>query len=164
MHKLSTTQFAHTQQKSILVVTHCRFLSVLLTLLDAAYGGGQGEQASMSNCTLTVVQYTPPKSSNTGTLALQEEGKVDGYAEQCQEKRRHVPHHPPSSSSSSQQQLPISPPPLLSMFGRPSGCIDQLTTIERAAIVTLHNLGWTGRSIAQEIHCSEHTVSLWLQR
>jgi len=48
------------------------------------------------------------------------------------------------------------------MFGRPSGCIDQLTTVERAAIITLHGIGWTGREIAQELHCSENTVSLWL--
>ena len=50
------------------------------------------------------------------------------------------------------------PSPPLSMFGRPTGCIDQLTTVERAAIVTLHGMGWTGRDIAQELHCSEHTV------
>ena len=31
-----------------------------------------------------------------------------------------------------------------SMFGRPEGCIDQLTEVERAAIVTLHKMGWTG--------------------
>jgi len=58
---------------------------------------------------------------------------------------------------------PSSPPPL-SMFGRPSGCIDQLTIVERAAIVTLHGVGWTGRNIAQELRCSENTVSLWLAR
>lgn len=50
------------------------------------------------------------------------------------------------------------------MFGRPTGCIDQLTTVERAAIVTLHGIGWTGGDIAQELHCSENTVSLWLKR
>jgi transposase len=50
------------------------------------------------------------------------------------------------------------------MFGRPSGCIDQLTEVERAAIVTLHGMGWTGRDIAQAIKCSENTVSLWVQR
>jgi transposase len=50
------------------------------------------------------------------------------------------------------------------MFGRPSGCIDQLTTVERAAIVTLHGLGWTGRDIAEAIKCSEQTVSLWISR
>jgi len=64
--------------------------------------------------------------------------------------------------------LPLSPPPSpsppLSMFGRPSGCIDQLTIVERAAIITLHGIGWTGRHIAQELHCSENTVSLWLKR
>jgi len=50
------------------------------------------------------------------------------------------------------------------MFGRPSGCIDQLTTVERAAIVTLHGIGWTGRDIAQELHCEEHAVTRWVQR
>jgi transposase len=50
------------------------------------------------------------------------------------------------------------------MFGRPDGCIDQLTIVERAAIITLHGIGWTGRDIAKEIHCSENTVSLWLNR
>jgi transposase len=50
------------------------------------------------------------------------------------------------------------------MFGRPASCIDQLTLVERAAIVTLHGVGWTGRNIAQELHCSENTVSLWLAR
>jgi transposase len=39
-----------------------------------------------------------------------------------------------------------------------------LTLVERAAIVTLHGVGWTGRDIAQELHCSENTVSLWLTR
>ena len=50
------------------------------------------------------------------------------------------------------------------MFGRPSGCIDQLTTVERAAIITLHGIGWTGRDIAQELHCDEHAVTRWVQR
>jgi transposase len=50
------------------------------------------------------------------------------------------------------------------MFGRMSGCIDQLTLVERAAVITLHGIGWTGRDIAKEIHCSENTVSLWLNR
>src|SRR5680860_78521 len=58
---------------------------------------------------------------------------------------------------------PSSPPPL-SMFGRPSGCIDQLTFVERAAIVTLHGVGWTGHDIAHVIKCSEDTVSLWVNR
>ncbi len=41
--------------------------------------------------------------------------------------------------------LPPSPPPAPSpppsLFGRPSGCIDQLTEVERAAIITLHKIG-----------------------
>ena len=50
------------------------------------------------------------------------------------------------------------------MFGRPSGCIDQLTEVERSAIVTLHGIGWTGQDIAQTLKCSENTVSLWVAR
>ena len=75
----------------------------------------------------------------------------------CNYKRQH-------SSTPSSSSTPPATPPELSIYGRPSGCIDQLTLIERAAIVTLHNIGWTGRDIAQEIHCSENTVSLWLNR
>jgi transposase len=56
---------------------------------------------------------------------------------------------------------PSSPPPL---FVRLSGCIDQLSEVERAAIVTLHKVGWTGRDIAHVIKCSENTVSLWVNR
>ena len=50
------------------------------------------------------------------------------------------------------------------MFGRPSGCIDQLTLVERAAIVTLHQVGWTGRDIAVELHADEHAVTRWIKR
>ena len=50
------------------------------------------------------------------------------------------------------------------MFGRPSGCIDQLTTVERAAIVTLHKIGWLHKDIAAKIPCSVKTVSLWVRR
>ena len=56
------------------------------------------------------------------------------------------------------------PSPPASLFGRMPGCTDQLTTVERAAIVTLHGVGWPGRDIAREPHCSENTVSLWMAR
>jgi hypothetical protein len=54
----------------------------------------------------------------------------------CHDEQRH-PAHPslpasPTSSSSSSSSVP-SP-----LFDRPQGCIDQLSTVERAAIVTLH--------------------------
>jgi transposase len=73
-------------------------------------------------------------------------------------ERRYGPYPllPPSPAPSP------SPPP--GLFGRPAGCSDQLTLVERAAIVTLHGVGWTGRDIAQELRCSENTVSLWLKR
>src|SRR4029079_17773074 len=72
--------------------------------------------------------------------------------------RRH-----PSSPAAAAPAAADAPSPL-SMFGRPSGCIDQLTTVERAAIVTLHGVGWTGRDIAQELHCDEHAVTRWVRR
>jgi transposase len=50
------------------------------------------------------------------------------------------------------------------MFGRPSGCIDQLTLVERAAIVTLDKVGWLHKEIAQELRCDEHAVTRWVQR
>jgi transposase len=50
------------------------------------------------------------------------------------------------------------------MYGRPSGCIDQLTTMERSAIITLHKVGWIGCDIAKVIKCSENSVSLWINR
>jgi transposase len=52
-------------------------------------------------------------------------------------------------------------PPPLSFFDRPAGCIDQLSEIERSAIITLHEIGWTGIDIAHALKCSENTVSLW---
>lgn len=80
----------------------------------------------------------------------------------CHDEQRH-PAHPslpasPTSSSSSSSSVP-SP-----LFDRPQGCIDQLSTVERAVIVTLHKLGWLVKDIAPKIPCSENTVSLWVQR
>jgi hypothetical protein len=79
----------------------------------------------------------------------------------CRE-HEHVRRHPPPSPV---PPLSIpSPPPALSAFGRPSGCIDQLTLVERAAIVALHGIGWTGRAIAHELHCDEDAVTRWVRR
>jgi transposase len=50
------------------------------------------------------------------------------------------------------------------MFGRPSGCVDQLTEMERSAVITLDKLGWSHKDIAQTIKCSENSVSLWVSR
>lgn len=50
------------------------------------------------------------------------------------------------------------------MFGRPMGCIDQLSEVERAAIVTLDKVGWLHKDIAQVVKCCENTVSLWVNR
>src|SRR5687768_7912900 len=56
----------------------------------------------------------------------------------CHHEQQQLQYHPPLPPSPSPS---LSPPP--SMFGRPEGCIDQLTFVERAAIVTLHQVGWT---------------------
>lgn len=73
-----------------------------------------------------------------------------------------------AAAAAATYELPPSPPPEssppLSLFGRPTGCIDQLTTVERAAIVTLHGVGWTGRDIARELHCDEDAVTRWVHR
>jgi hypothetical protein len=45
------------------------------------------------------------------------------------------------------------------MFARPTGCIDQLTTIERAAIIPLDKLGWLHKDIAHELCCHEQAVT-----
>jgi transposase len=68
----------------------------------------------------------------------------------------------PSAAAAAPTPAAPSPPPPL--FDRPEGCIDQLTLVERAAIVTLHNVGWTGRDIARKLRCSENTVALWWNR
>jgi transposase len=50
------------------------------------------------------------------------------------------------------------------MFGRPTGCIDQLTELQRGTIIMLHRLSKTVGDIAHLVPCSEKTVSLWVQR
>jgi len=80
----------------------------------------------------------------------------------CRRQYEHNDEH--AGSTAAATAPPPSPSPPLSMFGRPSGCIDQLTTVERAAIITLHGIGWTGRDIAQELHCDEHAVTRWVHR
>jgi transposase len=85
------------------------------------------------------------------------------HGKQCRDcySQQH-PRHPPSIPVTDPAPAAApSPPPL---FDRPHGCNDQLTEVERAAIVTLHKVGWIGRDIAQSIKCSENTVSLWINR
>jgi transposase len=110
----------------------------------------------VDNCghVTSVQQYC----SSCGRLFALKEGERHHLCRTCNIERLHaaltpLPPSPPPSSSS---------PP--SIFGRPDQCIDQLSLIERAAIITLHQVGWTGRDIAKELHCSENTVSLWLNR
>jgi transposase len=78
---------------------------------------------------------------------------------QCQELRRRSDHHGGAVPA------PATPsPPPLSLFGRPAGCVDQLTLVERAAIVTMRSLGWAADKIADTVRCSANTVTLWWQR
>jgi transposase len=74
----------------------------------------------------------------------------------------HARRYPSPAAAATPAPAAPSPPP--SLFGRPHGCIDQLTFVERAAIVTLHGVGWTGRDIAQKLHCDEHAVTRWVRR
>ena len=64
----------------------------------------------------------------------------------CHYEQQSLRAHPP---------LPPSPPPHVSppppLFDRPSGCIDQLTLVERAAIITLDKIGHSRSEIAQEM-------------
>jgi transposase len=84
------------------------------------------------------------------------------HGNKCNDCHLQQQRHPSSAAvASSSSSAPPSPPPL---FDRPTGCIDQLTEIERAAIITLHKVKWTGRDIAHVIKCSEQTVSLWVNR
>jgi transposase len=83
--------------------------------------------------------------------------------ERIEQQRTNKSHsYSPSSCSSSSSSF--TPRSELSMFGRMDGCIDPLTLIERAAIVTLHKIGWTGCDIAVELNCDEHAVSRWIHR
>jgi transposase len=93
-----------------------------------------------------------------GAATTTHDGEKHGLCPDCNHARRYT-----SSASAAQPALAASSPSP-SLFGRPTGCIDQLTLVERAAIATLHGVGWTGRAIAQELRCSEQTVSLWVHR
>jgi transposase len=76
---------------------------------------------------------------------------------------KHARYYP--SSATAATPVPASPsPPPPALFDRPEGCIDQLTSEQRAAIITLHKLGMTTGDIAHKVPCSEKTVSLWVQR
>jgi hypothetical protein len=68
------------------------------------------------------------------------------HGSQCNDCHHREQRHPSSPQTPWESTSEHSPP--LSMFGRPPGCIDQLTEIERSAIVTLHRVGWTQRDIA----------------
>jgi transposase len=82
----------------------------------------------------------------------------------CHERRRlHAREGEPASPAAA-TAASVTPSPQLSPFGRPAGCCDQLTLVERAAIVTLHGVGWAGRDIAAELRCDEHAVTRWVRR
>lgn len=93
-----------------------------------------------------------------GVLTVSDHGGRHHLCSTCDHERR----HPADEAAAASPAAPAFPLP--GLFGRPEGCIDQLTEVERAAIITLHKVGWTGRDIAQLIKCNEHTVSLWVNR
>jgi transposase len=69
-----------------------------------------------------------------------------------------------SSMSSKESTSSSSSSPHISFFGRDVDSHLPLGEKERAAIVTLHQAGWTGKDIAELLKCNEHSVSLWLNR
>ena len=98
-----------------------------------------------------------PQEHCTQCQAWLEKRHADGHR-LCQACRH------PSAAAAAAAVACAEPSSSLSMFGRPSGCIDQLTTVERAAIVTLDKLGWLHKDIAHELRCDEHAVTRWVRR
>lgn len=93
-----------------------------------------------------------------GRLVTARQGDWHRLCSACDHERRYP------SSAAAAAPAPSAPSAPLSLFGRPSGCIDQLTEVERAAIVALDKVGWLHKEIAQRIPCSGKTISLWVQR
>lgn len=73
----------------------------------------------------------------------------------CQEKHQHRSPPPPSLPSSP------SPPHPLPLFGREAAVGHPLSSIERAAAVTLTRIGETQKEAAQWLGCTRQTVSHW---
>jgi transposase len=82
----------------------------------------------------------------------------------CHNQQHRTIQHTFDSTTSEDKENQPTPSSSVSMFGRMNGCIDQLTLIERAAIITLDQLKWKHGDIAQKIHCSENTISIWVNR
>src|SRR4051794_31058845 len=101
-------------------------------------------------CLLLLVRQFLCTHCNKWKEVRHKHGRVCTHCIWEQEQLKQHPPLPPSPTPS------LSPPP--SMFGRVSGCIDQLTTVERAAIVTLDKVGWLHKDIAEALHCSENSV------
>jgi transposase len=80
--------------------------------------------------------------------------------QQCNHERRYPPPPSVSLSSSSPSSVPPPPPPL---FDRPFSCIDQLTPVQRAAIVTLWLDNQDRQTIAHKIPCHLNTVGHWVR-
>lgn len=83
---------------------------------------------------------------------------------ECAERRRHRDHDGRDLAAAASVPAPPAPSPPPTLFARPDGCLDQLTLDQRAAILTLHKLGWLHKDIARKIPCSERTVTLWVGR
>jgi transposase len=77
----------------------------------------------------------------------------------CHNQQQRHPSSPPTPCPAT--SAAALPPPL---FDRQQGCLDQLTLVQRAAIVTLDKVGHSRSEIAQEIPCSLNTVVHWLRR
>jgi transposase len=82
----------------------------------------------------------------------------------CQERRRLSARHEEAAHAVAAEPPASAPSPPPPLFARPQGCLDQLTLIQRAAIVTLHAEGYTRNEIAEKLHCSPHAVTRWVHR
>ena len=79
----------------------------------------------------------------------------------CKHARYHPPSIPLPTSPPPSPSPPPPPPPTL--FDRPPGCIDQLTPVQRAAIVAFWLDGQARQEIARKIPCHLHTVGHWIR-
>lgn len=107
------------------------------------------------------LSYWQEKCKHCGAWTTTNKDSRHHLCPECDYARRHsasipLPPSPPPSPSP-----PPPPPPTL--FDRPPGCIDQLTLVQRAAIVTLWLEGQERQEIARKIPCHLNTVGHWIR-
>lgn len=101
------------------------------------------------------------KCSGCGGWTTVDKGSRHHRCPQCERVRRHPPGLSSPSPLSFLSSTPSLPPPPL--FDRPPGCLDQLTLVQRSAIVTLYLYGRDRSEIARLIPCHVNTVGHWIR-